>query len=943
MGEVYRARDPKLGRDVAIKVLPPGLRADEAAHARFEREARAIAALTHPHIVTIHEIAQTGGLDFIVMEFVGGRSLKAIIAGGPLPMAQAIDYAQQIAGALEAAHAAGIVHRDIKPANILVSDAGQVKVLDFGLAKLSADAGPDAMTETAPVATQAGAVIGTVAYMSPEQAMGQPVDVRSDIFSFGAVLYEMITGRRAFPGDTTVTTLANILAHDPPPLASVRPDVRAELARLIARCLQRDRTARPTSQDVARQLSEMVRGASRTRRPMRTALVAAGVLAVAVPVGWLLKRNADARWVATTGIPEVRALAGNRQFFQAFLRAREIAPYAAGNAEFASLWNEIAAPRSLTTDPPGAELAIAAYNPEAPAWIVVGLTPLTNVAIPRGSFQMRISKPGYLSTEDLVAGPAAWRTAITLIPEPSGAAGMVRADGPDVPQPFYLGSGAEQVELRFPDFWIDRYEVTNREYKAFVDAGGYTRAEFWIHPIVKDGRELAWKDAMPLFRDATGRPGPATWQAGTFPDGQEDWPVTGVSWYEADAFLRFAGKALPTLAHWQRASGLVMTAQILQRANFRGRGPLPVGRSKAVNRFGAHDFAGNVKEWIANAAGPDLRYILGGAWDEPAYMFTETDARSPLERSANFGIRGARYDDGDRSAEELGGLIPKAFRDYAKEVPAADAVFAAYRRFFSYDRTPVTAVMKATRDAAEWRIETVAFPAAYGGETVLVHVFLPKSAPPPWQGVLFLMGSSQFGLRSSQDQLESPSFAHVLRSGRAVAMPIVKGAFERGTEQFTSATSRETELWRDYTVAIVKDLARTLDYLDTRSDVVHDRVGYLGVSRGAALAPLILSLEPTRLKTAVLMIPGLWLVRPAAEVDVFNYLPRVTQPTLMLSGHYDFIFPEQSSQLPFFQALGTPPDRKRRVAYDTGHNLPPAEMIKETLDWLDATLGPVGR
>jgi hypothetical protein len=155
-----------------------------------------------------------------------------------------------------------------------------------------------------------------------------------------------------------------------------------------------------------------------------------------------------------------------------------------------------------------------------------------------------------------------------------------------------------------------------------------------------------------------------------------------------------------------------------------------------VHRFGAHDLAGNVKEWVANAAGGDLRYILGGAWDEPSYMFIEHDAQPALERAANFGIRAARFDDTDRSPETLGGPIVRPDRDYSREQPVGDSVFAAYRRFFAYDRTAVKATPKATLDThPEWRVETVMFPAAYGGETVLAHVFLPKGFP-PYQALL---------------------------------------------------------------------------------------------------------------------------------------------------------------------------------------------------------------
>jgi dienelactone hydrolase len=336
--------------------------------------------------------------------------------------------------------------------------------------------------------------------------------------------------------------------------------------------------------------------------------------------------------------------------------------------------------------------------------------------------------------------------------------------------------------------------------------------------------------------------------------------------------------------------------------------------------------------------------IVGGGFDEPQYMFTEPDARPPFERAANFGIRAALFDEGDRSPATIGSEVIRPDRDYSRERPVSDAVFAAFHGYFAYDRTPVKATLVETDDShPDWRRDTVTFPAAYPGETVTVYLFLPKRTAPPYQTLVFLPGAEQFAVRSSREMLSSPPFAHIVRSGRAVAAPIVKGAFERGTPEFSSSISKEGLIWRDYLVAIEKDIARTLDYLETRPDLDAGRMGYIGNSRGAAIAPIVLALEPERLKTAVLMLPGLYLARPKPEVDVFNYLPRVRQPVLMLGGRYDFIFVERQSQVPFFEGLGTPAADKRHVSYDSGHNIPIAEMIKESLDWLDRTLGTVAR
>jgi eukaryotic-like serine/threonine-protein kinase len=241
MGIVYKARDTHLDRLVAIKVLPPDLVADLGRKRRFIQEARAASSLNHPNIITVHDIASAAGVDFMVMEFVAGKTLDQLIGRNGLKVNDALSYAAEIAAALAAAHIAGIVHRDVKPGNVMVTDAGVVKVLDFGLAKLVDSAATElATTETVGPRTEEGTIVGTVAYMSPEQAEGKSVDARSDIFSFGLVVYEMFTGRCAFQADSKAATLAAILLQEPKPIRSIRSDIRPELEKLVARCIRKD-------------------------------------------------------------------------------------------------------------------------------------------------------------------------------------------------------------------------------------------------------------------------------------------------------------------------------------------------------------------------------------------------------------------------------------------------------------------------------------------------------------------------------------------------------------------------------------------------------------------------------------------------------------------------------------------------------------------------------
>ncbi|MDQ2979736.1 MAG: protein kinase [Acidobacteriota bacterium] len=260
MGEVYKARDDRLKREVAIKVLPAELAADPERRGRFEREARAASGLSHPNILTVYDIGSTDSIVYIAMELVEGGTLKDLVASGPVPVRKLLELATQIAEGLAAAHAAGIVHRDLKPANVMLSKHGFAKVLDFGLAKLVApdDGEVSALQTAVGDATRPGMVMGTVGYMSPEQAAGRPLDFRSDQFSFGSILYEMATGKRAFERGTTAETLTAIIREEPAPVSQLNPKVPAPIRWLLERCLAKDPEDRfGTTKDLARDLASI--------------------------------------------------------------------------------------------------------------------------------------------------------------------------------------------------------------------------------------------------------------------------------------------------------------------------------------------------------------------------------------------------------------------------------------------------------------------------------------------------------------------------------------------------------------------------------------------------------------------------------------------------------------------------------------------------------------
>jgi eukaryotic-like serine/threonine-protein kinase len=306
MGEVYRARDSRLGREVALKVLHEAVACDPDRIARFEREAQSLAALNHPHIGTLFGMDEAAGRHFLVMELVEGQTLEERVGKGPLPVDEALQIARQVADALEAAHERGIIHRDLKPANVKVTPDGVVKVLDFGLAKgvepaHAAAANPSQSPTISVLATQAGIIFGTAAYMSPEQAKGLPTDHRSDIFSFGCLLYELLTGRRAFVGDTASDMLASVLAREPEWL-SLPATIDPRVTKLLRRCLAKSRRDRWQAIGDVRAEIESILAELETRRAPAPARRWPWLLAASFPVVAALAGGAGA-WIALAGRP----------------------------------------------------------------------------------------------------------------------------------------------------------------------------------------------------------------------------------------------------------------------------------------------------------------------------------------------------------------------------------------------------------------------------------------------------------------------------------------------------------------------------------------------------------------------------------------------------------------------------------------------------------------
>ncbi|HEC62717.1 MAG TPA: hypothetical protein ENI27_10775, partial [bacterium] len=477
--------------------------------------------------------------------------------------------------------------------------------------------------------------------------------------------------------------------------------------------------------------------------------------------------------------------------------------------------------------------------------------------------------------------------------------------------------------------------------------------EYWKHEFIKDGTVLTWEEAMPECIDQTSRPGPATWQAGDYPAGQDDYPVSGINWYEAAAYAEFAGKSLPTVEHWETARGghtpvirwpqLGGFAVFAPFSNFEGKGPVPVGSLPGLTSYGAYDMAGNVREWCWNET-PKGRLIRGGAWNDNTYAFGARAQAPPFDRSSHNGFRCALYPDPEKIPESAFAMITFGeTRDFYKEQPVSDAIFQVYKEQFSYDKTALNARLESRDESSEdWIHERITFDAAYSDERIIAHLFLPKNTDPPYQTIIYFPGGASRFQSSSEDltnYYEFPVFlSFLVKNGRAVLYPVYKGTFERSVAGLIHI-GYDSHLFTDYLIQLGKDFKRCIDYLESRPDIDSTRLAYYGMSWGGKLGAIIPAVED-RLKASILLAGGLkGLARP--EADQINYITRVKTPTLMLNGKYDTIFPYETSQKPMYDLLGTPDEHKELKLYETDHIPPRNEFIKEILSWLDRYLGPV--
>jgi dienelactone hydrolase len=675
---------------------------------------------------------------------------------------------------------------------------------------------------------------------------------------------------------------------------------------------------------------------------------------------WLFDRQSKVNWAENEALPQVEELVEMswRDYTEAYNLAKQAELYIPKNERLQELIQLSSLKIQVNTEPAGASVYFKEYqNPEL-EWKYLGITPMDSIEVPKGFFRWMMVKEGYdtvLAVESsFTIGEIGKLEKFSLI-APSKFFRKLDKAG-TIPERMTRVPGGMTRTGKLPDFFIDKYEVSNKDYKRFVDNGGYTKSEFWTELMKLNNTPVSWKDAVSGFTDKTGRPGPSTWVAGDYPKEKGDYPVGGISWYEAAAYTKYVEKALPTENHWGLARGenkLVTTvpqfggfALFAPFSNFNNEGPVRVGSMPGMTSFGAYDLAGNVREWCWNDT--DFGKLLrGGAWNNNTYSYGSLRQAPGFDRDETNGFRCVIYPNIDSIPKMAFNPLPEdEFVDLDFEInPVSDDIYEVYKNYYDYDRKALDdEVLNHEEDSKDWILEKVAFNTAYAAERMQGYLFLPKNSSPPFQIVVYVPGSASFWTSSSENieqYYEFPIFLDfIVKTGRAVFYPVYKGTFERQDPSFSIIhDGKDSHEFSEGISQVVKDFRRSIDYLESRDDIDTGNLAYYGMSWGPVYGPIFAAVED-RIKTNVYVSGGLGPnVRP--EAHPVNFLSRVKQPTIMINGRYDSIFAFETRIKAMFDLLGTPDEHKKLVLFDTDHIPPRNEMIKEILSWLDKYLEPV--
>ena len=649
-------------------------------------------------------------------------------------------------------------------------------------------------------------------------------------------------------------------------------------------------------------------------------------------------------WVNSYMLPQVKDYLSEDDNVSAWLTSSKINSFAPFFSSISNDSDDISALAEIKTQQDGVSISWRAYasNDE---WRLIGRSPIQPLRLPRGILQFKLEKEGYETSYFSSSNPSlklynspvefGWSLEpINIQPQGSIPPGMTYIQGGNF-IPALTGAGVDPVYLH--PFYIDKFEVTNKDFKGFMDAGGYSNSQYWVEmDFIKDGVSISFEQAQEIMIDSTGMTGPAGWEVGTYLQGTENKPVTGISWYEALAYARYKGNILPPMYHWAKAAFppdeiiSPISPKLLKTSNFSREKIEDIGQGEGA--YGTFDMAGNAKEWVWNIFG-GRGLTLGGAFDEPTYLASQTSPQPRMDRSLKNGFRTARLIN-PRDLNPFGDPIEtQAPKDLSFYKPMSDEVFKVYSRSFEVDSSkPKSKVIYVDDSHPIWIKERISIEVGYNQEMMDMLIFKPKNSFGPSSPVVIHPGSNYYSTPPEIDDINPGEFSldFLIKSGKTLVWPAWKGSLNR-----MPATRSGGDRMRDFRnlyIAWVGDTNKTLDYLETRNDIDTDNIFYLGMSYGALFNTHTLLFE-NRYKGAILYVGGVFPTYPPL-VDGINHMPRIDTPFLMLNGEQDYLVPK-SAAMYFYQSTGTPEKDKKIVFYDSGHwPLPRNQMIKETLDFI---------
>jgi len=953
MGVVYKAKDTKLDRIVALKFLPPHLNLDEESEKRFISEAKAASSFDHPNICTIYEIDKTDADQlFIAMACYEGETLKKKLENGPLKIDVTVDIALRVAEGLSKAHKKGIVHRDIKPANIFITNDNIVKILDFGLAKVS--------TQTR--LTTMGTTMGTVTYMSPEQTKGEEVDHRTDIWSLGVVMYEMLTGQLPFKGDYEQAVIYSVM-NDPPALIStLTQNIPVGIENIIFKMLEKDPSMRYESID------ELLINLKRLINDNTERITITGnkeIKFTQLIKNIFVKDKKQSKIEnAKLLIPKIKSLTENSKYFEAYELALQTENTLSNDPALQELMPVISDNLTINSQPKGAKVYLKRFPPEKNEGSTdrhyIGVTPIINLRIARGDYKIEIEKDGYTTVERIASSSLNRAEAslgvstdiiidINLLPAKDSPEDMAFVPGGKYK---LISWGAPtDLEVQLGEYFIDKYAVSNEQYKSFVNDGGYLTARYWKYPFVKDGMEVKWKEAMKLLVDKSGLPGPRNWLNQEYPDGKANHPVTNICWYESAAYAEYKNKKLPTIFEWEKAArngeythfvGIVMPWGLMdtkksgnERANFNGRSTLEINSNEfGISPFGCYNMAGNVKEWCLNEMANDYS-ATGGSWEDPIYMWGDYSTFDGFFESGSLGFRCVQLSvigHGDQGAFKI--ATDKPVPVYT---PVEESVYKGFLSHFRYDKKNLEPEVIEVQENENWIKEKISF-AGEGNDRIIAYLYLPLRAQKPFQCITFIPGMDVFYSRNLAQEAEWILGPHV-KAGRAMFTVVMKGMTEREWGLDYSKPDTNSVEYRNLMVLHSSELNLGLDYLETRSEINVDKTSYIGFSWGSG-SRLIFAGANNRFKSCVFIGGGIdeRMLPTLPEVNPINYAPYIKVPKLLLNGKQDEEHLYKTRMMPLYNLLCEP---KKLAMVDGGH-LPSLEVRVPIINnFLDETLGPV--